>query len=117
MRISDWSSDVCSSDLPTPMRSATRWDAAGPTLRIHAVLEHGDDLIADLAAGFARFEEMNRGQQARPGEDSPSPPLPHCNRIMIELPATLPPPALPPALVEVGNFEPQGRVRHVVTQP
>src|SRR3546814_858625 len=52
---------------PTPMRSATRWDAAGPTLRIHAGLEHGDDLIADLAAGFARFEEMNRGQQARTG--------------------------------------------------
>lgn len=52
---------------PAPIRSATRWDAPGPTLRIHAGLEHADDLIADLAAGFARFDEMNRGQQARTG--------------------------------------------------
>ncbi|MGF1629447.1 MAG: cystathionine beta-lyase [Kiloniellaceae bacterium] len=52
---------------PGAMRSATRWEPAGPTLRIHAGLEHSDDLIADLDAGFARFAEINRGHQARTG--------------------------------------------------
>ncbi|MPZ11385.1 MAG: cystathionine beta-lyase [Kiloniellaceae bacterium] len=52
---------------PDAMRSATRWQPAGPTLRIHAGLEHSDDLIADLDAGFARFGEINRGQAARTG--------------------------------------------------
>ena len=49
------------------MRSSTRWDPPGPTLRIHAGLEHSDDLIADLEAGFKRFGEINRGQAARTG--------------------------------------------------
>jgi cystathionine beta-lyase len=40
---------------PEKIRSATAWDAPGRTLRIHAGLEHPDDLIADLAAGFERF--------------------------------------------------------------
>jgi len=40
---------------PEKARTATRWDAAGPTLRIHAGLEDPDDLIADLEAGFARL--------------------------------------------------------------
>ena len=37
------------------VRTATAFKAAGPVLRIHAGLEHPDDLIADLAAGFARL--------------------------------------------------------------
>lgn len=52
---------------PAAMRSATRWDSPGPSLRVHAGLEHCDDLIADLEAGFARFNEINRGHQARTG--------------------------------------------------
>lgn len=36
-------------------RTATRWDPPGPSLRYHAGLEHADDLIADLDAGFARL--------------------------------------------------------------
>ena len=52
---------------PAPMRSVTRWESPGPTLRVHAGLEHPDDLIADLEAGFARFAEINRGHQARTG--------------------------------------------------
>jgi len=36
-------------------RTATTWDHAGPLLRIHVGLEHIDDLISDLAAGFARM--------------------------------------------------------------
>ena len=40
---------------PERARSATQWDAPGPSLRIHAGLEDVDDLIADLAAGLARF--------------------------------------------------------------
>ena len=40
---------------PEEVRSATRWTPPGPCFRIHAGLEHPDDLIADLAAGFARL--------------------------------------------------------------
>ncbi len=39
----------------TPHRTATNWQAAGPALRLHIGLEHPDDLIADLDAGFARL--------------------------------------------------------------
>jgi cystathionine beta-lyase len=39
---------------PRGYRTATRWDAPGPALRIHAGLEDVDDLKADLEAGFAR---------------------------------------------------------------
>ena len=42
-------------DDPSPVRSATRWTAEGPLLRIHAGLEDIDDLKADLSAGFARL--------------------------------------------------------------
>ena len=42
-------------DDPSPVRSATRWAAEGPLLRIHAGLEDIDDLKADLSAGFARL--------------------------------------------------------------
>ena len=40
---------------PEEVRSATKWSSAGPCFRIHAGLEHPDDLTADLAAGFARL--------------------------------------------------------------
>jgi cystathionine beta-lyase len=42
---------------PADIRTATRakWENAGPTLRIHAGLEDIDDLIADMTAGFERF--------------------------------------------------------------
>jgi cystathionine beta-lyase len=49
---------------PDAARSATRWQPAGPTLRIHAGLEHSDDLIADLEAGFARLNEVRAGRGA-----------------------------------------------------
>jgi cystathionine beta-lyase len=32
-----------------------RWEAGGPYLRLHVGLESVDDLIADLADGFARL--------------------------------------------------------------
>ncbi|MFN0159763.1 MAG: cystathionine beta-lyase [Burkholderiales bacterium] len=35
------------------LRTATRWPYAGPCFRVHAGLEHIDDLIADMAGGFA----------------------------------------------------------------
>jgi cystathionine beta-lyase len=41
-------------------RTATKWQAVGPTVRIHAGLEDPADLIADLDAGFARL----RGEAA-----------------------------------------------------
>jgi cysteine-S-conjugate beta-lyase len=39
-----------------PLRTATTWTAQGPALRLHIGLEHADDLIRDLAAGFARLK-------------------------------------------------------------
>ena len=45
---------------PEKFRSATAWDAPGRTLRIHAGLEHPDDLVADLEAGFERFNRVVR---------------------------------------------------------
>ena len=38
-----------------PHRTATRWLATGPALRLHIGLEHPDDLIRDLTAGFDRL--------------------------------------------------------------
>lgn len=40
-----------------PHRSATEWKEEGPLLRIHAGLEHVDDLTTDLDAGFARLNK------------------------------------------------------------
>jgi cystathionine beta-lyase len=38
------------------VRTATKFDAEGPVIRIHAGLEDAGDLIADLAAAFQRME-------------------------------------------------------------
>jgi cystathionine beta-lyase len=40
---------------PERIRSATSWRAPGPLVRLHVGLEDVDDLIADLAAGLARY--------------------------------------------------------------
>lgn len=40
---------------PEKLRTTPRWTHAGPTLRIHAGLEHVDDLIHDLERGFERL--------------------------------------------------------------
>ena len=37
------------------LRTATTWDSKKPLIRLHIGLENVDDLIADLDAGFARF--------------------------------------------------------------
>jgi cystathionine beta-lyase len=44
---------LCIHVHPEKNRSATKWPAEGPVLRIHAGLEDSDDLIADLERGFA----------------------------------------------------------------
>ena len=44
---------LCIHTHPEKNRSATRWDAEGPVLRLHAGLEHIDDLIDDLERAFA----------------------------------------------------------------
>ena len=41
--------------VPQKLRSATQWPDPGPCFRIHAGLEHIDDLIADMEAGFKRL--------------------------------------------------------------
>ena len=40
---------------PSAYRTATKWKAEGPALRLHIGLEDVDDLKADLDAGFARL--------------------------------------------------------------
>jgi cysteine-S-conjugate beta-lyase len=40
---------------PQHFRTATRWQAEGPVVRLQIGLEDTDDLIADLEAGLARF--------------------------------------------------------------
>jgi cystathionine beta-lyase len=40
---------------PERARTATRWEAGGPCLRLHVGLEDPADLIDDLAGGFARL--------------------------------------------------------------
>lgn len=37
------------------LRTVTKWDSSKPLIRLHVGLENSDDLIADLEAGFARF--------------------------------------------------------------
>jgi cystathionine beta-lyase len=45
---------------PGRLRTATKWQAEGPTLRFHIGLEDPRDLIADLANGFARMADAAR---------------------------------------------------------
>ncbi len=40
---------------PKAVRTATKWEGEGPLIRLHAGLEHVDDLIGDLDRGFARL--------------------------------------------------------------
>jgi len=40
---------------PVEIRSATRWPSPGPCFRVHAGLEHIDDLVADMRQGFERL--------------------------------------------------------------
>jgi cysteine-S-conjugate beta-lyase len=40
---------------PERLRTATRWRADGPLVRLQIGLEDADDLIDDLAAGLARY--------------------------------------------------------------
>jgi cystathionine beta-lyase len=43
---------------PQRYRTATRWQAEGPLIRLQIGLEDADDLIADLDAGLARFRAL-----------------------------------------------------------
>ena len=43
---------------PEKARSATKWSAAGPMLRLHIGLEAVEDIKADLAAGLARYRAV-----------------------------------------------------------
>jgi len=42
---------------PERIRTATKWDAEGPGIRLHIGLEDPQDLIADLAQGFDRMRK------------------------------------------------------------
>jgi cystathionine beta-lyase len=41
----------------TKVRTATKWNPGGPTVRLHIGLEDPDDLIADLERGFVRLAQ------------------------------------------------------------
>ncbi|GER00383.1 cystathionine beta-lyase [Iodidimonas gelatinilytica] len=43
---------------PARVRSATKWQAPGPLLRLHVGLEDPDDLIDDLAKAFDRYNRL-----------------------------------------------------------
>jgi cystathionine beta-lyase len=43
---------------PRAYRTATQWKADGPLVRLHIGLEHPEDLIADLEAGFQRLRAV-----------------------------------------------------------
>lgn len=45
---------------PQRYRTATQWEAEGPTIRLQIGLEDPDDLIDDLARGLDRFGRSNR---------------------------------------------------------
>jgi cystathionine beta-lyase len=45
-------------ETPAKFRSATRWRADGPYVRLHVGLEDPDDLIADLTRGFERLHAV-----------------------------------------------------------
>ena len=45
---------------PQRYRTATKWQAEGPVVRLQIGLEDPDDLIADLEAGLARFARARR---------------------------------------------------------
>lgn len=47
---------------PSASRTATKWHAQGPLLRLHIGLEDTDDLIADLKAGLERYSAHLRKQ-------------------------------------------------------
>lgn len=49
---------LCIHAHPEKNRSATPWTAAGPVLRIHAGLEHIDDLVSDLERAFAAMNAV-----------------------------------------------------------
>ncbi|WP_374444455.1 cystathionine beta-lyase [Stella sp.] len=49
---------------PEDLRTATKWQGAGPVLRLHIGLEDPADLIADLADGFQRMAATNRAAAA-----------------------------------------------------
>jgi cystathionine beta-lyase len=41
------------------LRTATRWDPGGPTIRLHIGLEDPDDLVADLERGFSAMQRIS----------------------------------------------------------
>ena len=43
---------------PERIRTATRWTAEGPTLRLHIGLEDPEDLIEDLDRGFHQLRTV-----------------------------------------------------------
>src|SRR3546814_10430155 len=68
MRISDWSSDVCSSDLwidPTTEEVLRRSAAGIPTLPVMMVTTHRPDWRADWATDFSHAASLSIGRLDR----------------------------------------------------
>src|SRR3546814_19679042 len=74
MRISDWSSDVCSSDLPADLRPDRRLRKDVPSDGVHRghCIDRGDGLVADLRAGGGRAVRDRPGRgDGNPGDAQP----------------------------------------------
>src|SRR3546814_16633876 len=57
MRISDWSSDVCSSDLPPPS-AAGRARGAADAAQAHSFFSHLDTNIQRILAGLGTLRDL-----------------------------------------------------------
>src|SRR3546814_6571128 len=78
MRISDWSSDVCSSDLrggdgqPSPAAATVVADGRPQPPRYEALLARRPDEVGDLAAddlGLVELKEVPRSEERRVGKE------------------------------------------------
>src|SRR3546814_4473139 len=65
MRISDWSSDVCSSDLVKPLHQGAQADVAGAREAAHGLLLRGV-IVEEAAISGYRFLVVELGPQSDP---------------------------------------------------
>src|SRR3546814_14265579 len=68
MRISDWSSDVCSSDLPTSLHTA-RWVEGDDPLKMKRFLDATQGALATDQTGAPVFLARNAWHLERAAED------------------------------------------------
>src|SRR3546814_18336032 len=105
MRISDWSSDLCSSDLATAMTAS--WTTLVDARTLAAALERADLVILDCPFSLAA---PDAGQAAYAASHLPGAPYAHLDRVLSDHPnprgAHTPWPAPRPARPPCGQTSP-----------